>query len=156
MCLNRLRLVVVTNSLSECSIIVCLAMKTLWIWIATFWLHIVSSCYKVGWYAWPLWNFLFGFDCLESHKSFDWHTLTKCSSGVHCRKVILFFCFLWSASMFLGCLPQCPIYAVTGKVLSGWPLLPCVYNDRITINILYFSPDPVVSRCLLKLQRPLS
>ena len=29
MCLNRLRLVVVTNSLSECSIIVCLAMKTL-------------------------------------------------------------------------------------------------------------------------------
>ena len=54
MCLNRLRLVVVTNSLSECSIIVCLAMKSLWIWIATFWLNIVSSSYyKVGRCAWP-------------------------------------------------------------------------------------------------------
>ena len=65
-------------------------------------------------------------------------------------------CFLWSASMFPGCLPQCPIYVVTCKVLRGWPLLPCVYNNRITINVLYFSPEQVVSRCLLKLQRPLS
>ena len=156
MCLNRLRLVVVTNLLSECNIIVCLAMKTLWIWIATFWLHIVSSCYKVGWYAWPYETF-----CLAV---IAWNP-TKASIGTlwpnvlpesTVAKLSCFLCFLWSASMFLGCLPQFPIYAVTGEVICGWPLLPCVYNDRITINILYFSPDQVVSRCLLKLQRPLS
>ena len=57
--------------------------------------------------------------------------------------------------MFLGFLPQCLIYVVTGEVIYGWPLLPCVYNNRITINVLYFSPEKVVSSCLLKLQRSL-
>ena len=44
----------VMNSLSECSIIICLAINLLWMWIMTFWLHIVSSLhYKVSRYAWP-------------------------------------------------------------------------------------------------------
>ena len=95
-----------------------------------------------------LWNTLFDSDWLESHTGRDWHTLTKCSFGVHCRKVIM-LCFLWSASMFLGCLPQCPIYVVTCEFLRCWPLLPCLYNNMITINVLYFNLEQVVSRCLL-------
>lgn len=156
MCLKWLWLVMVMNSLSECSIIICLAINLLWMWIMTFWLHIVSSLhYKVSRYAWPyetLCLAVIGWNPTQALIG----TLTKCSFGVHCRRVIMFLCFLWSASMFLGCLPQCPIYVVTGKVLCGWPLIPCMYNNRITITVLYFSPEQVVSRCLLKLQRPLS
>ena len=156
MCLKWLQLVMVKNSLSEFSIVVCLVIKSLWMWGVTLWLHVVSSsCYKVGRYVWH-YETLCDCDWLESHIGFNWHTVTKCSFRVHCLKVVLFLCFLWSASMFLGCLPQCPIYVVMVEVLCGWPLSLCVYNNRITINVLYFSPELVVSRCLLKLQRPLS
>ena len=37
----------------ECIIIVCLTIKSLWMWSMTLWLHIVASlCYKVGRNAW--------------------------------------------------------------------------------------------------------
>ena len=46
----------------------------------------------------------------------------------------------------------------TSSALDESALRPIAYcnNNRITINVLYFSPEQVVSRCLLKLQRPLS
>ena len=156
MCLKWLWLVMVMNSLSECSIIICLAINLLWMWIMTFWLHIVSSLhYKVSRYAWPyetLCLAVIGWNPTQASIGTLWqNVLSECTVA----KLSYFF-LLWSASMFLGCLPQCPIYVVTGKVLCGWPLIPCMYNNRITINVLYFSPEQVVSRCLLKLQRPLS
>ena len=102
MCLNRLRLVVVTNSLSECSIIVCLAMKSLWIWIATFWLNIVSSLYyKVGRYAWPyetLFLAVIGWNPRQASIGTLWPNVLLESTVA---KLSCFLCFLWSASMFL-------------------------------------------------------
>ena len=46
----------------------------------------------------------------------------------------------------------------SSSALDESALRPIAYcnNNRITINVLYFSPEQVVSRCLLKLQRPLS
>ena len=158
MCLKRLRLILVTNSLSECSIIVYPAMKSLWIWIATFWRHLLSSsCYKVGRYAWSYETL-----CLVVIR---WNP-TQASIGTLWPNVLPKSTVAKLSCFCVSC-GQHPCFwdvyrnvqfisAVTGKVLCGWPLLPCVYNNRITINILYFSPEQVVSRCLLKLQRPLS
>ena len=85
-----------------CCIIVFRAINLLWMWIVTFWLHIVSSLhYKVSRYAWPyetLCLAVIGWNPTQASIGTLWPNVLLESTVA---KLSCFLCFLWSASMFL-------------------------------------------------------